>query len=411
MAGAALVKNKLRSILSVMGITIGIYCIIAVYALVHSMEKNLNDSFSNLGTDVLFVEKWPWDQIGSDYPWWKFMGRPQTTPEEASFIEQNMRKDLVNGIAFTFGQNVSLERKQVSLSGIRLVAASYEYNLIQKVDIAEGRYFSTTEAESGRSVAIIGHTVAELLFPTGNPIGNAIRINGNNCTVIGVCKKEGKSVLNNSSDERIFVPAKYAMAIFNFRRGEKGCQIMVKSAEGVSLDELDFEVKQVMRRYRRIKPSEADDFAVNRMSMITGIISDLFGQVKNIGLIIGAFSMVVGCFGVANIMFVSVKERTSEIGVQKALGSPRSFILAQFLSESVLLCIMGGIIGLLLVWGTFGFLNFILEHSLESPYRVFLGFSDITLGVWVSIGVGIVAGLLPATSATKLDPVEAIRSK
>lgn len=410
MAGFALLKNKLRSLLSVLGITIGIYCIIAVYALVHSMEKNLNDSFSALGTDVLFVEKWPWDEIGNNYPWWKYLSRPQTTPEEADFMESHIRRDLVTGIAFTFGQNVSVGRKQEVLSGVRMIAASYEYNIIQKVDIENGRYFSLLECENGRPVVVIGSTIASELFGDLNPVGKQIQVNGQNCNVIGVCTKEGKSILNNSSDERIFVPARYAMSLFNFRRGEKGCQIMVKSEKGVSLDELTFEVGQIMRRYRRLKPGTEDNFAVNRMSMITGIISKLFEQIRNIGIIIGGFSILVGCFGVANMMFVSVKERTSEIGIQKALGAKRVFILAQFLTESVILCVLGGICGLILVRGTFGILNYALEYQLESSVRVFLTLSDISLGIWVSVAVGILAGLLPAMSASKLDPVEAIRS-
>lgn len=411
MAGSALVKNKLRSFLSVLGITIGIYCIIAVYALVHSMEKNLNDSFSSMGTDVLFVEKWPWDEIGSNFPWWKYWNRPQTSPAEADFLEQNIRKDLVTGIAFTFGRNVKTSYKQVNLEDVRLVAASYEYNLVQKVDIDQGRYFTLLESQSGRPVAIIGSTVSEELFGSHTPLGRQIRINGHNCTVIGVCAKEGKSILNNSADNRVFVPARYAMNIINFRSGESGCQIMLKSASGVSLDDLTFEVAQVMRRYRRLKPSIEDNFAVNRMSMITGAISSLFGQVRNIGFIIGGFSMLVGCFGVANIMFVSVKERTAEIGVQKALGARRSFILSQFLTESVMLCIAGGVAGMLLVWGTFGMFNYVLENQMDSAFRVFLSLGDITLGLWVSVAIGIIAGVVPATSASRMDPVEAIRSK
>lgn len=411
MAFKALLAHKLRSILSVLGITIGIYCIIAVYALVHSMEKNINDSFKSMGTDVLFVEKWPWAGIGSDYPWWKYLNRPQATPEEASFLEQNLQRSFVSGIAFTFRQSATAEFQRNSITGIRLTAASYEYNQIQKVDVELGRYFTTGETSAGRPVAIIGATVAEELYGSADPIGKAIRLSGRNCTVIGVCKKEGKSVLNNSADEQVFVPARYAMSVFNYRTGEKGCQIMIKAAPGITLDDLTFQVEQVMRRFRRIKPGGDNTFAVNRMSMITGVVTSLFGQVRNIGLVIGGFSMLVGCFGVANIMFVSVKERTAEIGIQKALGARKSFILSQFLSEAVMLCITGGLIGMLMVWGTFGVINYVLEHQIDSAYRVFLSVSDISLGLWVSVLVGLLAGFIPAQSASSLDPVEAIRSK
>jgi putative ABC transport system permease protein len=411
MAWNALVKNKLRSILSVLGITIGIYCIIAVYAMVHSMEKNLNDSFASYGTDVLFVQKWPWDEIGGEYPWWKYMSRPQTSAEEAEFLEANMNRELIAAVAFTFGQNLQVGHKEILLSNVRMSAISFEYNAIQKVDVENGRYFTNQEMTGGHAVAIIGATIAQNLFKDANPLGKMMRVKGVNCQVIGVCRKEGKTVLGNSADEQIFVPVRFATGLTNYKRGEKGSQIMIKAADGVSLELLRFEVTQVMRRYRRLRLASSDDFAVNTMSMITNVISNLFAQIRGIGFIIGGFSMLVGCFGVANIMFVSVKERTQEIGIQKALGAKRRFILTQFLIESVLLCLLGGVIGLLLVWGTLAAMNYGLANYMESAIRLYLSSSDISVGIWVSVIVGILAGFLPALSAAKMDPVEAIRSK
>lgn len=411
MAANALLKNKLRSILSVLGITIGIYCIIAVYALVHSLEKNLNDSFSGFGTDVVFVQKWPWDEIGGDYPWWKYLSRPQTNLEEAEFLKANLEQKFYTSLAFSFGLSVKTNYKNIELPSVRLNAISFEYNQVQKVDIESGRYFTIAEMQGGRPVVVIGAGVAENLFETQDPIGKKIRVKGHNCTVIGVCKREGKSILNNSSDDIIFIPAKFALSLTNYRKGEKGCQIMIKAAPGVSLDELSFETEQQLRRYRRIPPGEPNSFALNRMSMITNVISSLFSQVGFIGVIIGAFSMLVGCFGVANIMFVSVKERTQEIGIQKALGAKKRFILSQFLVESVLLCLLGGLIGLFMVWGTLGIMNYILQHQLESAIRLYLSSVDVFIGIVVSVMVGLMAGAVPAARGAALDPVEAIRSK
>lgn len=411
MARESLVRNKLRSVLSVLGITIGIYCIVVVYAMVHSLEKNLNDSFSSMGKDVLFVQKWPWEDFGNGYPWWKYLSRPQTLPEEAVFLEDNLPPGYASGVAYSFGDQAVVSHNTVSLSGTQIMAISYGYNQVQKMDISQGRYFTTEENSGGRSVAIIGSKVAEDLFGTSDPVGKSIRIRNISCTVIGVCAKEGQSLINVSSDEVVYIPVRLAMAMTNYREGEHNCQIQVKAADGIGLDVLGFEVEQLMRRYRRLKPAVVDNFAVNRMSMITSVISDLFGQVKLIGLIIGAFSMLVGCFGVANIMFVSVKERTQEIGIQKALGARRIFILVQFLFEAVLLCMLGGVFGLLLVWLTLQGGNYILTHQMESAMRLYLVRDDIGLGLIVSVVVGIVAGFIPASTGARLNPVDAIRSK
>lgn len=411
MAMDALRKNKLRSVLSVLGITIGIYCIIVVYALVHSMEKNINDNFASFGTDVLFVQKWPWDEFGGNYPWWKYLKRPETTLAEARFLDENIEKTWATSVAFAFNSAAKLEYRGISLSQTRINCVSHRYNEVQKADVEFGRYFTEDESAAGRAVCIIGYSVAENLFQGADPLGKDIRIQNQMCKVIGVFRKEGQSIINASVDERVMIPLKLGMSMLNYQEKSEGTQILVKAAPGVSLDDLSFETSQLMRRYRRIGPYQEASFSVNRMSMITNAVSDLFGTIKIIGIIIGGFSMVVGCFGVANIMFVSVKERTQEIGIQKALGAKKRFILSQFLTESVILCMVGGLIGLGMVWGTLQLLNFILEKQLDSTFILYLMPSDVLLGMGVSVLVGLLAGFLPASSGAKLNPVDAIRSK
>ena len=411
MAMDALKKNKLRSVLSVLGITIGIYCIIVVYALVHSMEKNINDNFASFGTDVLFVQKWPWDEFGENYPWWKYLKRPETSLEEARFLEENIDKNWASAVAFAFSSAEKLEYKGVSLTETRVNCVSHRYNEVQKADVELGRYFTEDESAAGRPVCIIGASVAENLFQGVDPLGKEIRIKNQVCKVIGVFRREGQSIINASADERVMIPLKMGMSMMNYKENSEGTQILIKAASGVSLDDLSFETGQLMRRFRRIGPYQEPTFSVNRMSMITNAVSDLFGTIKVIGVIIGGFSMLVGCFGVANIMFVSVKERTQEIGIQKALGAKRGFILAQFLTESVILCIIGGLIGLGMVWGTLKLLNFVLQHQLDSAFVLYLMPSDIVLGIGVSVLVGLLAGFLPASAGAKLNPVDAIRSK
>jgi len=411
MAKEALILNKLRSILSIFGITIGIFSIVVVYAMVHSLEKNLNDSFSSMGKDVVFVQKWPWDEFGGNYPWWKYLSRPQSTPDEGVFIEENINPRFSKGVAFSFQENAKIDYKNISVSDATIKAVSFGFNMVQKVNVARGRYFSIQESEAGRNVVIIGAKIAENLFGGADPIGKQIRIKNQPCIVIGVCELEGQSLINVGADELVYLPVKFALGFTNYRTGEKGCQILIKGGDGISLDDLSFEVSQLMRQYRRIKPAIASNFAVNRMSMITSMISSVFSTVKIIGLIIGGFAMLVGCFGVANIMFVSVKERTQEIGIQKALGAKNFFVLLQFLFESVLLCILGGVVGMFLVWLILNGANYILINNMQNSLRLFLSTEDIWLGVIVSVAVGLIAGFLPARAASRLNPVDAIRYK
>jgi putative ABC transport system permease protein len=411
MAVDAIRKNKLRSVLSVLGITIGIYCIIVVYALVHSLEKNINDNFASFGTDVLFVQKWPWDEFGGNYPWWKYLRRPETTIEEARFLEENIGENWATAVAFAFSSRVKVECQGVSLTETQLSCVSHRYNEVQKADVEFGRYFTADESSSGRPVCILGAKIAENLFSAADPIGKDVRIKNQVCRVIGVFRREGQSIINASADERILIPMKFGMGMMNYRENSDGTQILLRAAPGVALDDLSFETAQLMRRYRRIGPYQEASFSVNRLSMITNAVSELFGTITVIGVIIGGFSMVVGCFGVANIMFVSVKERTQEIGIQKALGANRGFILAQFLTESVILCILGGMIGLGLVWSTLKLFNVFLKYQMESSITLYLSVSDVMLGLVVSILVGLLAGFLPASSGAKLNPVDAIRAK
>lgn len=405
----ALRQNRLRSLLSVLGITIGIFCIVSVYALVHSLERSLNNQFSKFGADVLFVQKWPWDDFGNNYPWWKFLKRPITKPEEADFLEGRMPKDKVTAIAYTFSSNLNLKFKETALQNISIKCISHDFSIIQDVDISDGRYFTPEESRNGRGVVIIGGNIAEQLFKGDNPIGKEIRVGSALAKVVGVCAKQGSSMIGNSSDDIVYAPSKWGIAFMSYRFSEDA-QVMVKAKQDVSLEDLRIDVARLMRQYRRLKPGEEENFAVNKMSMITDAISSLFKQIRLIGIIIGGFAMVVGCFGVANIMFVSVKERTREIGIQKALGAKNWFISSQFLLESVWLSIAGGVIGLLIVAGVMALLDVIAKQSMGSDIQLSLMFDDAMLGVVTSVVVGLVAGFLPARSAANLNPVEAIRS-
>lgn len=407
---SAIKQNKLRSILSVLGITIGIYCIVAVYALVHSLEMNINQQFTKYGTRVLFVQKWPWDEFGGNYPWWKYLSRPVSSPTEAHFLETKLPKDRAINVAYTFNRQDKVASNGVTLDGTKVACISYGYMEIQNLSVELGRLFTAEESSGGQPVVILGNSIAIQLFGKLNAIGEQLRIGNRVCRVVGVCALEGQSIINNSKDEQVFVPLKLGLGMYSYRENDDA-QVMVKASDGIDLDDLTVEVSQLMRQFRKIKPGKESDFAVNRMTMITEAVSQLFTQIKNIGIVIGGFAMIVGCFGVANIMFVSVKERTKEIGIQKALGAPHIFIQFQFLLEAIWLCIIGGIIGMLFVWLTFLGLNAVLQKSMGEGFALVLSAADAQLGIWVSALVGVVAGFIPATQAARLNPVEAMRAK
>lgn len=407
---SAIKQNKLRSILSVLGITIGIYCIVAVYALVHSLEMNINQQFTKYGTRVLFVQKWPWDEFGGNYPWWKYLSRPVSSPTEAHFLETKLPKDRAVNVAYTFNRQDKVASNGVTLDGTKVACISYGYMEIQNLSVELGRLFTAEESSGGQPVVILGNSIAIQLFGKLNAIGEQLRIGNRVCRVVGVCALEGQSIINNSKDEQVFVPLKLGLGMYSYRENDDA-QVMVKASDGIDLDDLTVEVSQLMRQFRKIKPGKESDFAVNRMTMITEAVSQLFTQIKNIGIVIGGFAMIVGCFGVANIMFVSVKERTKEIGIQKALGAPHIFIQFQFLLEAIWLCIIGGIIGMLFVWLTFLGLNAVLQKSMGEGFALVLSAADAQLGIWVSALVGVVAGFIPATQAARLNPVEAMRAK
>lgn len=407
---SAIQQNKLRSVLSVLGITIGIYCIVAVYALVHSLEMNINQQFTKYGTNVLFVQKWPWDEFGGNYPWWKYLSRPVSSPTEANFLESKLSKDRAANVAYNFDRQEKVAANGVTLEGTTVVCVSHGYLEIQNLSVETGRLFTLEESSGGQPVAILGSTIAQQLFGGGNAVGSSIRIGNRVCRIIGVCAVEGTSIINNSRDERVFLPLKMGLGMYSFRENDNA-QVMVQAKAGVDLDDLAVDVTQLMRQYRKLKPGKEANFAVNKMTMITDAVSQLFTQIKNIGIVIGGFAMIVGCFGVANIMFVSVKERTKEIGIQKALGAPHLFIQFQFLLEAIWLCIIGGAIGMFFVWLTFLGLNAVLRETMGEGFALVLSASDAQLGVWVSALVGVVAGFIPATQAARLNPVEAMRAK
>jgi putative ABC transport system permease protein len=398
----ALVANKLRTFLSLLGITIGIFSIISVFTLVDSLENKIRDSISSMGDNVVYVGKWPWT-FGTDYPWWKYFQRPLPSLQEMEEIGR--RSNLTEATAFHININgVTVGHGNSNIENVEIHAASHDYIKIKTLDFEDGRYFTDAESAGGRPVAVIGANIATSLFGRLNPIGKYIKIRGLKLEVIGVLKLMGESMIEQSMDNYVFIPLNYARNYVDVRDESTSPFIMVQAKPGVTNDELKDELTGVMRSLRKLKPIEEDNFALNEASLIANSFSPLFGILNIAGGIIGFFSIVVGGFGIANIMFVSVKERTNIIGIQKSLGAKNSFILFQFLSESIILCLIGGGIGLGVIFvGT-------LLINLVADMGIMLSLKNISIGLGISATIGLISGIVPAWVASRLDPVEAIRS-
>ena len=405
----AIFSNKLRSFLSVLGITIGIFAIVLVISVVDSLEKNIRGSIESMGSDVVFVEKWPWE-FSDDYPWWDYVNREVPKYEEYEYIKKKQSNQVIETICFLNKSRGNLvEYESYSAERVGIFGISPEYTDIQEVVIESGRYFNSMEADVGENVCIIGNTIANDLFAGKDAIGKEIKIKKRKVKVIGVVVKEGENALGQSLDEKVLIPINFMRKFSKTSRLWGSTSIMVKAKENIPIEHMEVELNYLMRTKRKLSPVEPPSFALNKLTMLTNQLSMVFVPINLAGIIIGGFSTLVGCFGVANIMFVSVRERTNIIGIQKSLGAKKFFILTQFLVESIFLCLIGGLIGILLVylflWGS----NYVLE-SQDLSMRLMMDFKNLNFGLSISIIIGIISGIIPAIMASNLDPVEAIRS-
>ncbi|PKP34259.1 MAG: ABC transporter [Bacteroidetes bacterium HGW-Bacteroidetes-17] len=392
--------NKTRTFLSLMGITIGIFSIISVFTVFDSMEKSIHTTIDSLGDNVLFVQKMPWIMDGNS-PFWKYFQRPEPKIDELEEIQR--RSNTIQSAAFMTAVNRTLKYGSSSIENALIIAGSHDYEKVMSIDLQEGRYFTPIESAGGKPVVIIGSDIAEQLFGNTDPIGRTIKIFGRNIEVIGVFVKEGENIFGSSSDNQSLIPLNFIRTVIDLR--SVSSNIIVKGRTNVSNEEMRDELTGIIRSLHKLKPAVEDDFAINETDMISKQFDSLFAVISVVGWIIGGFSLLVGGFGIANIMFVSVKERTSQIGIQKSLGAKNYFILLQFLFEAVFLSVLGGLAGLFII-----FIITLLVNMQGLSFQLVLTLNNILLGIGVSGLIGLASGSIPAYNASKLNPVDAMRS-
>lgn len=398
----ALKNNKLRTILSLLGVTIGIFSIIAVLAAVDSLEKEIKGSLSSLDNSTMIIMRFSFGP--TDIPQWKREQFPDVSYDEYEYLKRNVPDlEAASYVLNVPSENITYGDRTASNVGI--AAVSYEYYDIEALDLSEGRFWNESEDVRGAQVIVLGHQVAQSLFNGADPIGKQVRLYGRRFTVIGQLEKQGASMFGGSHDENVFLPVNVVRRIYGDNNRSTFPQIIILPEDEVDNSEFIAMLGQHLRNYRGLRPDDINNFFVNQLAGFTDFIDNITGQMNMIGLLISGFSLLVGGFGIANIMFVSVKERTNLIGIQKSLGAKNRFILFQFLFEAVILAIIGGLIGLFLVW-----LISVAASQFTGDFEFVLSPWNMFIGTAISAIIGLISGIIPAISASKLDPVEAIRT-
>ncbi|MFP9112605.1 ABC transporter permease [Flavobacterium sp. RHBU_3] len=396
----SLSNNKLRTFLSLLGVTIGIFSIIAVLAAVDSLDRKIKDSLSSIDKNTMYLKRFSF--APTDIPRWKMDYFPDVTYDEYQYLKDNV--STAQTMAFQiFTNSETIRYEDNSATGVNIVPVSYEFTDIQSLEVLKGRFYNEAESNSGTNVVVLGYETAQTLFGDTDPIDKKVKLYGKRFTVIGVLDKEGAG-LGESNDTAAIIPVNVLRNMYGDHNDFMTPIIIIKPKKGIDGEECKAEVVQKMRTIRGLKAGQDDNFMIDIMSAFTDMIDNMIGILNIAGWIIAGFSLLVGGFGIANIMFVSVKERTNIIGIQKSLGAKSRFILMQFLFEAIILSLLGGIVGILMVWG----ITIVLTKVLE--FEFVLSFGNILLGTFLSVVIGLISGIIPAISAARLDPVEAIRT-
>ncbi len=402
MALQELKVNKLRTFLSLFGITIGIFCIIGVLATVDSLKKKVQNDIKSFGNNTIYIDKWEYSG-GSEYPWWKYYKRPAPKYEEMKFLKE--KSQLSSNICLFVSATANVNYEETILNNVNIYGITEEFNNIQSIEIAYGRYLNESEFIRGTPTVVIGYKNAENLFGNAErAVDKEVTFNGKRVVIVGVIQKQGQSMVGGF-DYDLCLLTTYRFFASVYIPKNSNPFIMVQAKENVSTVALVDELRGEMRQYRRIGPNQEENFSLNDVNLFGEQVNGFFASVNLGGWAIAGLSLIVGAFGVANIMFVTVRERTSQIGLKKAIGAKSRTILTEFLLESAFLCVLGGLMGLLLVW----ILTKIMGTMM--PFPIFIAPNIIFLAMSICIILGILSGIIPAAIAARMDPVVAIRTK
>jgi len=389
----ALSINKLRSFLTALCIIIGITMVTVVDAVTTGMDETFENSMAMLGTNVVYVEKWPWD---GDQKWWEIAGRKEMQIDYVEFLEDRSR--YASEITASANRNTNIRYKDKNAENVGISGATSNYLVLQGLNIESGRMYTEEEARIGSKVVLIGKSLEEALFENQASLGKQIRIGGQKFIVIGVLEKQGSFLGLGDSDNRAIIPIYAFNQIFGLRRG---IQIGVKFPDEASLLEGEYEIEGLMRQVRQLDAAEENDFAINKPQAFEEQLASFKGGLYAVGFGLVFLSLLIGGIGVMNIMFVSVRERTKEIGIRKAVGAKSWEILSQFLIEAIVICVTGGVVGVALAA--------IATYFIDQFFTATMNFSVIAVAFLICTFVGLLFGFIPAYRAAKSDPIESLR--
>jgi putative ABC transport system permease protein len=397
-ATTAIRANKSRGALTTLGIIIGIVAVVLTMTAANGLQNTFRRSFSAVGADVIYVSRMPWVIMGDFF---LFRNRPPLDLRDARELEERLRgKAIINP---TMDDAHDLKFGSQTMEGVRIVGTTEKQTVVSSGQPAIGHFVTAFDVNHKKSVCVIGTDVREGLFDDANPINETIKIGRATFRVIGVMEKQGGSFMGGPNfDRQVFIPITSYVKAFGGNRGRSDVDVAVKAPSEEAMGELEFEVIGEMRKIRKLRPTEPDNFSINKLDTLVGAFNNVMGVVLLVGLLVTGVSLFVGGVGVMNIMFVSVTERTREIGIRKAIGAKRRNIMLQFLFESAAICLMGGVIGIIVASILTAVVNAVLmPASVSIPI--------VVVAVAVSVGVGVLAGFVPAWRGAKLNPVESLR--
>jgi putative ABC transport system permease protein len=394
-AFTAIRANKVRAFLTMFGIIIGIVAVTAMNTTINGVNRSFEDSMAMLGTNVLYVEKFPWDP-GPNYKWWLYINRPEMEVEYAEKIKQY--SSYVSAASAVARRTVTVRATDKYANGVTVSGVSTDYSLTNTIDLEDGRFFTFEENQSSKRVAIIGASVEEVLFPQGNSIGKSVRIGGQRFEVVGKLAKQGNFLGMQNFDNQILIPISAYGRIYGLRRG---VSLQIKYDDEKSLQAGEYELEGIMRRVRQLDAKAENNFAINKLDVFRQQYQMMTGAIYGIGIFLTGLSLFVGGIGVMNIMYVSVKERTKEIGIRKAVGAKSYQILLQFLIEAVTVCCLGGAVGVLISVG--------VTQLINQFFVAYMDWGTVVGAFLICTAVGVLFGYLPARRAAHSNPIESLR--